>query len=261
MFELSYYIERREEAMKKVTTEESRQAIATMARKYDNEQAKERTKRNFYMTLEELTRQGIFRKENKEGGGEESEIKITEAQVEESNYNRKNSPPPSSSSPTKGRRQKRLTPKQKRISIKMAEILRHSAAKRKMTLHADGYVPLRELRQTLNRSKGLQNRSAGKTHDMEDIREILKENEKNRYTLIKRDGEDHIRANQGHTMPEVRGDLIMEKIDHPDQCGDCVHGTNLEAWKKIKKEELSRMVRNYIHLAKRREEHGKEVGY
>lgn len=74
------------------------------------------------------------------------------------------------------------------------------------------------------------------------------------------DGELLIRANQGHTMKVVESDLLLEQVEDSAEIGDCVHGTYLVHWPFIKRQGLSKVARNHIHLANGMPEDGKIRG-
>jgi len=73
-------------------------------------------------------------------------------------------------------------------------------------------------------------------------------NDKQRFAITERDGKKYIRANQGHTIQVENLDL--KKVESPDEIKVAVHGTCYKVWPSIKKDGLSRMKRNHIHLAR-----------
>ncbi|CAG8711975.1 14186_t:CDS:2, partial [Acaulospora morrowiae] len=147
-------------------------------------------------------------------------------------------------------RDRRNDPPNVRLSKVLSYILRHSAQRDGLEIREDGYVKLEELMR--------HPKLTGKTFG--DIRSIVDNNDKQRFTLIQETQEDGmpvwlIRANQGHSM-EVK-ELELEKITDPAQIPEVIHGTYLRHWKNISKlfigcvesQGLSKMNRNHIHCA------------
>ncbi|ORY93298.1 phosphotransferase KptA/Tpt1 [Syncephalastrum racemosum] len=130
-----------------------------------------------------------------------------------------------------------LDPAEKtRLSKLIAYVLRHGAAKEKLSLRDDGYLKVTDL---LARPKF-------KGVTFEQIQYVVDTNDKQRYKLLQEDGEWWIRANQGHSL-KVK--VEMDPINDASNVV-AVHGTSLEAWEHIKQSGgLKRMNRNHIHLA------------
>ncbi|KAJ8503061.1 hypothetical protein ONZ45_g11188 [Pleurotus djamor] len=130
-----------------------------------------------------------------------------------------------------------------RLSKTLSWLLRHGAASEGLPVRQDGYVKVTDLLAN-PRLKEL---------SLELIREIVDNDAKSRYHLMSEteDGREvwWIRANQGHSMKEVKVDLqpVLAVSDIPS--GVAVHGTTLKAWDSIQAQGLSRMQRNHIHLA------------
>ncbi|KAK9455434.1 phosphotransferase KptA/Tpt1 [Dipodascopsis uninucleata] len=127
-----------------------------------------------------------------------------------------------------------------RLSKSISYVLRHGAAKEKLPIRADGYLPVDVLLKRFHNN--------GTTFD--DIKRIVESNDKNRFKLMSEaeTGRWFIRANQGHSIEVAELDLkeITEATTYPI----AVHGTYLNLWNSnIKAEGLSRMKRNHIHLA------------
>jgi len=91
--------------------------------------------------------------------------------------------------------------------------------------------------------------------DLAGLQRIVENDSKKRYMLLKSPDDTAptadevwwIRANQGHSLKEVKLDLkpILSAADIPM----AVHGTNNTAWKSISVQGPSRRMRNHIHLA------------
>lgn len=106
-----------------------------------------------------------------------------------------------------------------------------------------------------------------KAYTLEDIQEVVRNNDKQRFTLsenipeAEEEGKWWIRANQGHSMKEIDR-VEMSRISSAEEIPVAVHGTYLRHWESISKDlllmltkgrigtqGLSKMNRNHIHLA------------
>mmetsp|Transcript_101181 Transcript_101181/g.200985 ORF Transcript_101181/g.200985 Transcript_101181/m.200985 type:complete len:616 (-) Transcript_101181:92-1939(-) len=138
-----------------------------------------------------------------------------------------------------------------KISKMFSFVLRHAAHKLDVTIRKDGFVRLREIMKLRN----------FRPYDLEELMAVVYFDEKERYTMVREyDGELLIRANQGHTMKVVEDDLLLETIEEAGEVSECVHGTYLVHWPFIKRQGLSRVARNHIHLANGLPEDGKIRG-
>lgn len=127
-----------------------------------------------------------------------------------------------------------------RISKTLAWVLRHNAINLGMTMDSEGYVELEQMLK-LEQFKGV---------TKETINQIVESNNKQRYQIKLVDDKTMIRANQGHSKSyqTVLDDsemltLLTEPLDN------CIHGTTLEAYQKIKESGLNVMGRVHIHFA------------
>ena len=113
-------------------------------------------------------------------------------------------------------------------------ILRHKPQVIGITLDEHGWADVKELIDGVNRSEG---------HflDQEILEEIVRTDEKQRYSF----NEDHslIRANQGHSIPV---DVELEKRTPPDILW---HGTGEKYVASIKERGLLPKTRLYVHLS------------
>jgi len=138
-----------------------------------------------------------------------------------------------------------------KISKMFSYVLRHAAHKLDVTIRKDGFVRLREIMKLRN----------FRPYNLEELMAVVYFDEKERYTMVREfDGELLIRANQGHTMKVVEDDLLLETIEDAGEVTECVHGTYLVHWPFIKRQGLSRVARNHIHLANGLPEDGKIRG-
>mmetsp|Transcript_117962 Transcript_117962/g.306269 ORF Transcript_117962/g.306269 Transcript_117962/m.306269 type:complete len:1254 (-) Transcript_117962:320-4081(-) len=138
-----------------------------------------------------------------------------------------------------------------KISKMFSYVLRHAAHKLDVHIRKDGFVRLREIMKLRN----------FKPYNLEELMAVVYFDEKERYTMVREfDGELLIRANQGHTMKVVEDDLLLETLTDASTVNDCVHGTYLVHWPFIKRQGLSKVARNHIHLANGLPEDGKIRG-
>ena len=132
-------------------------------------------------------------------------------------------------------------------------ILRHKPETIGITLDEHGWADVQELIDGINRSEG-------HTLDIEILEEIVRSDEKQRYSF----NEDHtlIRANQGHSIPV---DVELEEQTPPDILW---HGTGEKYVPSIDVQGLIPKSRLYVHLSSDMEtarkvgsRHGKPVIY
>ena len=132
-----------------------------------------------------------------------------------------------------------------KLSKKMSAVLRHGIEKNGLSdvLRPDGYVPLSRLLRVLPRGVSV-----------DQIRHIVDQNDKQRFTISEKDGELFIRANQGHSSTGIDEEQLLERLDESKLLaiggGRAVHGTYRSAWPAIiSSGGLMPMSRNHIHLA------------
>lgn len=134
---------------------------------------------------------------------------------------------------------------------------------------SNGYVPVSQLLES--KHPKLQ---ASPPWTLQDIQEIVKSSDKQRFQLDQRPTKDYpatvpeesqkivpsdnkgtilcIRATQGHTLPFIESELLLTRIPPNElaQIPVIVHGTYQLPWKNcISKQGLHRMKRNHIHFA------------
>ena len=129
-----------------------------------------------------------------------------------------------------GKSDKQLKNTSKFISL----ILRHQPEAIGIALDEHGWADLQELIDGINRSEG-------HTLDMELLEEIVRTDEKQRYSF----NEDHtlIRANQGHSIPV---DVELEEKVPPEILW---HGTGEKYVSSIDAQGLIPKSRLYVHLS------------
>lgn len=119
-------------------------------------------------------------------------------------------------------------------------ILRHGATKHGLSIDKNGYVNVDDLISFL-----IMERSEITT--FEQIKIIVDEDDKQRMSLIQRDFNWLIRANQGHSIISVSDDFLLP-ISNASLFPEVIHGTFLIHLDSILKLGLSRMKRNHIHF-------------
>lgn len=124
------------------------------------------------------------------------------------------------------------------ISKTLSYLLRHGAVKEKLPIDAQGWVPVAVL---LQHSRLKTNKAT-----VEDIRRVVAENAKQRFSLREDAGQLYICANQGHTLELVTPQLELLTSDTMPQ--NVYHGTYKNKLASIEQSGLSRMARNHIHL-------------
>ncbi|XP_029679564.1 tRNA 2'-phosphotransferase 1 [Formica exsecta] len=121
------------------------------------------------------------------------------------------------------------------LSKKLSYLLRHSSIKEGLNIKPNGFVVVSELLNKLHH------------YTINDIKRIVENNNKQRFTLDTINGVLEIKANQGHSISKI-SELTLKVLDSAEF--DIIHGTYFKYWTTIKTEGLSRMRRNHIHFAK-----------
>ena len=131
-----------------------------------------------------------------------------------------------------------------KFSKSLSWLLRHHATDYNLNIEEDGYVPLSEI---LNLDF---KKVSFKGCSEEDIITIVDNDNKQRFSLIDKEGIKYIRANQGHSHSvgsKIKDELLLSKILTPMDY--CVHGTTIESANIIKKSGLKKMRRKHIHFS------------
>ena len=124
--------------------------------------------------------------------------------------------------------------KQRKLSQFISLILRHKPEVIGITLDKNGWADVSEL------IAGI--RDSGKEINMEILEEIVKTDNKGRYSF--NDNKTKIRANQGHS---ISVDVGLQKLIPPDIL---YHGTASHTLESIKSTGVKSMKRLYVHLSK-----------
>lgn len=129
------------------------------------------------------------------------------------------------------------------ISKICSSILRHNIVKFGLDVDQEGYVLIDQLLKIKNLN--------GVTVDM--LKKVVENNKKNRFTIITRNDNMYIRANQGHSTTVgllLNDKKMMKQISLNDGIDKGYHGTSINNWKSIQNEGLNRMDRKHCHLSR-----------
>lgn len=129
----------------------------------------------------------------------------------------------------------------------LSSVLRHRAVELKLNIRSDGYVALKDLlKLKMTTRAGIPLHS----HTVDDFREVVRRDKKQRFSLLNENNEFFIRANQGHSMQGINSEELLKPIRSVEEVPVCVHGTYLKNLDSIKKNGLKRMQRNHVHFAR-----------
>ena len=132
-----------------------------------------------------------------------------------------------------------MTPERhKKISKPMSLMLRHEPEKFGLTLDAQGFATFEDLARAIAKKTGA---------SAPEIRQVVRESEKQRFEIVEQDGVEKIRARYGHS---VEGDVSYEPVEPPVVL---FHGTSRGAIEAIRREGLKAMARQKVHLSIDRE--------
>jgi 2'-phosphotransferase len=141
--------------------------------------------------------------------------------------------------------------KEQEISKKLSYILRHGIQTLDLDCDLNGYVKVNELF----------SRKLIKTNNIDEIKYIVDSNEKKRFSLILKNNEYYIRANQGHSLEVgklIDDEVTLEKIDNPIEI---FHGTEKKYIDSIVENGLNRGSRKHIHLVSEIEKEKQTSGF
>ncbi|OMP07705.1 Phosphotransferase KptA/Tpt1 [Corchorus capsularis] len=128
----------------------------------------------------------------------------------------------------------------------LTRILRHMAAELNLNMRSDGYVKVQDLlKLNLKTFANIPLRS----HTVDEIREAVRRDNKQRFSLLEENGELLIRANQGHTVTIVESERLLKEILSADEVQVCVHGTYKRNLESIMESGLKRMKRLHVHFS------------
>ncbi|GAB4861901.1 hypothetical protein Ancab_037156 [Ancistrocladus abbreviatus] len=128
----------------------------------------------------------------------------------------------------------------------LTRILRHMATELSLNMRGDGYVKVQDLLK-LN-LKTLANVPL-RSHSLDDIREAVRRDNKQRFSLLEENGELFIRANQGHSVKVVETERLLRPILSSEEVSVCVHGTYKKNLESILQSGLKQMNRLHVHFS------------
>ena len=114
------------------------------------------------------------------------------------------------------------------ISKKLSLVLRHKASHYGLQISQDGYVKVSDLL-SLHLFKNL---------TFEDLKNIVDTNDKKRFQLIEKEKYYYIRANQGHSIKDVKTESLLTQLHEPVPL---IHGTFQKNIQSIKENGLKKM--------------------
>ncbi|XP_022147085.1 tRNA 2'-phosphotransferase 1 [Momordica charantia] len=128
----------------------------------------------------------------------------------------------------------------------LTRILRHMASELNLNMRSDGYVKVQDLlKLNLKTFANIPLRS----HTIDDIREAVRKDNKQRFGLLEENGELLIRANQGHTVTVVETESLLRPILSAEEVPVCVHGSYKKNLESILESGLKRMKRLHVHFS------------
>ncbi|TYI15028.1 hypothetical protein ES332_A08G160200v1 [Gossypium tomentosum] len=128
----------------------------------------------------------------------------------------------------------------------LTRILRHMATELNLNMRSDGYVKVEDLlKLNMKTFANIPLRS----HTVDDIKEAVRKDNKQRFSLLEENGELLIRANQGHTVTTVESERLLKQIVSADEVQFCVHGTYKRNLESILESGLKRMERLHVHFS------------
>lgn len=128
----------------------------------------------------------------------------------------------------------------------LTRILRHMASELNLNMRSDGYVRVQDLlKLNMKTFANIPLRS----HTIDDIREAVRKDNKQRFGLLEENGELLIRANQGHTVTIVESESLLKPILSAEEVTVCVHGSYKRNLESILESGLKRMKRLHVHFS------------
>ncbi|KAF9617810.1 hypothetical protein IFM89_038992 [Coptis chinensis] len=128
----------------------------------------------------------------------------------------------------------------------LTRILRHIASELNLNMRSDGYVRVSDvLKLNMKTFADIPIRS----HTVEDIREAVRRDNKQRFSLLEENDELLIRANQGHTLKTIESESLLKPILLVEEAPVCVHGTYKKNLESILQSGLKPMKRLHVHFS------------
>ncbi|XP_027113055.1 uncharacterized protein [Coffea arabica] len=128
----------------------------------------------------------------------------------------------------------------------LTRVLRHMASELNLNMRNDGFVKVDDLlKLSLKTFANVPLRS----HTVDEVREAVRRDNKQRFSLVEENGELWIRANQGHTITTVETESLLKPILSADEVPVCVHGMYKRNLESILEQGLKRMKRVHVHFS------------
>ncbi|XP_071931384.1 uncharacterized protein [Coffea arabica] len=128
----------------------------------------------------------------------------------------------------------------------LTRVLRHMASELNLNMRNDGFVKVDDL---LKLSLKTFANDPLRSHTVDEVREAVRRDNKQRFSLVEENGELWIRANQGHTITTVETESLLKPILSADEVPVCVHGTYKRNLESILEQGLKRMKRVHVHFS------------
>ncbi|XP_050386003.1 uncharacterized protein LOC126802419 isoform X2 [Argentina anserina] len=128
----------------------------------------------------------------------------------------------------------------------LTRILRHMASELNLDMRSDGFVKVHDLlRLNLKTFANIPLSS----HTVDEIKEAVRRDNKQRFSLLEENAELLIRANQGHSTTIVETERLLKPILSFEEVPVCVHGTYRKNLDSILESGLKCMTRLHVHFA------------
>ncbi|ONK80037.1 tRNA 2'-phosphotransferase 1 [Asparagus officinalis] len=128
----------------------------------------------------------------------------------------------------------------------LTQVLRHMASELKLDMRSDGFVRVKDL---LLLNLTTYAKIPLRSHTIEEIREAVRKDNKQRFSLLEENGELFIRANQGHSVTTISSERLLKPILSADEVPVCVHGTYKKNLESILQSGLKQMSRLHVHFS------------
>ncbi|XP_010276768.1 PREDICTED: tRNA 2'-phosphotransferase 1-like [Nelumbo nucifera] len=128
----------------------------------------------------------------------------------------------------------------------LTRILRHMAFELNLDIRSDGYVKVNDL---LKLNMKTYANIPLRSHTVNEVREAVRKDNKQRFSLLEENGELLIRANQGHTIETIESESLLKPILSAEEAPVCVHGTYKRNLESILQSGLKRMKRLHVHFS------------
>ncbi|KAL9245285.1 hypothetical protein vseg_018954 [Gypsophila vaccaria] len=128
----------------------------------------------------------------------------------------------------------------------LTRILRHMANELNLDIRSDGYIKVADLLRLDLKSRA---NIPLRNHSIDEIREAVRLDNKQRLGLLEENGQLYIRANQGHSLQAVETESLLQPVTSAEDIPVCVHGTYKRFLDSILQSGLKRMSRLHVHFS------------